>query len=104
MAPGAVRLMVELIRAGVVLNVDEGGRLRYDGPADSLGGDVIERMRGCRDDLRDAVELWGERAAIREFDGLMDRADAERAALIDVAAGVGFEYFEDGGRRVSLCR
>ncbi|MBL8852898.1 MAG: hypothetical protein JNK57_02890 [Planctomycetaceae bacterium] len=96
--------MIELIRAGVVLNVDEGGRLRYDGPADSLGGDVIERMRGCRDELRDAVERWSERAAIREFDGGMDRADAERMALIDVAMGAGFEYFEDGGRCVSLSR
>jgi hypothetical protein len=102
MAPGAVRLMIDLIRAGVVLNVDEGGRLRYDGPADSLGGDVIERMRACRDDLIDAVELWGERAAIRQHDGGMDRGDAEAAALIDVAAGVGFEYFEYGLRCVSV--
>ena len=32
----------------------------------------------------EVVELWMERAAIREFDGGMARADAERAALDDV--------------------
>lgn len=101
MAPVAVRLMIELTRAGVVFSID-GGRLSYDGPADSLGGDVIERMRGCRDDLIDAVELWSERAAVREFDGGMDRADADAAALIDVARAVGIEYFEYGGRRVNV--
>lgn len=100
MAPDAVRLMIELIRAGVALSV-EGGRLGYDGPAESLGGDVIERMRACRDDLIDAAELWSERAAIREFDGGMDRADAEAAALIDVAGVVGIEYFEYVGRCVN---
>jgi hypothetical protein len=101
MAPHAVRLMVDLIRAGVVLSV-EGGRLRFDGPAVSLGGDAIERMRACRDDLMDAIEHWAERAAIREFDGGLARADAERMALIDVAAEVGFEYFEGGWRCVSV--
>ncbi len=34
----------------------------------------------------EVVELWMERAAIREFDGGMTRADAERAALDDVKA------------------
>lgn len=101
MAVVAVRLMIELIRAGVVLS-GEGGRLSYDGPAGSLGADVIERMKVCRDDLVDAVELWGERAAIREFDGGMDRADAAAAALIDVAGAVGIEYFEHGGRCVNV--
>jgi hypothetical protein len=101
MAPDAVRLMAELIEGRVVLSV-EGGGLCYNGPADSLGWDVIERMQGCRDDLRDAVEHWAERAAIREFDGGMDRADAEAAALIDVAVAEGIEYFEYGGRRVNV--
>jgi hypothetical protein len=96
MIPDAVRLMIDLIRAGVVLNVDEGGRLCYDGPADSLGGNTIERMRACRDDLMGAIEHWAERAAIREFDGGLNRGDAERMAMIDVAAAVGFEYFEYG--------
>lgn len=101
MAPDAVRLMAELIRADVALSID-GGRLSYDGPADSLGGEVIERMRGCRNDLIHAVELWSERAAIREFDGGMARPDAEAAALIDVAGAVGIEYFEYGGRCVNV--
>lgn len=34
--------------------------------------------------MTDLLEYWGERAAIREFDGGMSREDAERAALIDV--------------------
>jgi hypothetical protein len=101
MISGAVRLMIELIRAGVRLSVDE-GRLCYDGPADSLGGDVIERMRACRDDLIAAVEQWAERAAIREFDGEMARVDAERLALTDVAGTDSFEYFEHGLARLNV--
>lgn len=36
-------------------------------------------------DLDDAIELWIERAAIREFDGGMKRRDAESDAYYDVA-------------------
>jgi hypothetical protein len=93
MIPDAVRLMIELNRAGVILSVYE-GRLCYDGPADSLGGNTIERMKACRDDLMGAIEHWSERAAIREFEGGLNRGDAERMAMIDVAAVLGFEYFE----------
>jgi hypothetical protein len=32
----------------------------------------------------DERELWGERAAIREYDGGFDTAEAERLALLDV--------------------
>ncbi len=38
---------------------------------------------------RDVVELldeWDERAAIRQYDGCADRAEAERMAVIDIEA------------------
>lgn len=34
----------------------------------------------------DVLELWNERAAIREYEGGQSRADAEHAALDDVRA------------------
>jgi hypothetical protein len=37
---------------------------------------------------RDQIEAIGERAAIREFDGGLARADAERHAWIDVLGTV----------------
>jgi len=38
----------------------------------------------------DQRELWEERAAIREYDGQMPRADAEWAAWVDL-------FGDDGG-------
>lgn len=35
--------------------------------------------------LEDVTELWTERAAIREHDGRMRRADADREALVDTS-------------------
>lgn len=35
--------------------------------------------------IEDVTELWHERAAIREYDGVKRRVDAERLALDDVA-------------------
>jgi hypothetical protein len=37
----------------------------------------------------DIVDCYGERAAIREFDGRINRDDAERAAVEDLLRGFG---------------
>lgn len=55
------------------------------------GGDTIEaRLRAwCGDhfvDVEDVLELWNERAAIREHDGTMPKWAAERLAFEDVIA------------------
>lgn len=40
--------------------------------------------RTYRRSLAEVAEIWDERAAIREYEGGMRRADAERDALADV--------------------
>lgn len=47
---------------------------------------LIARRSGRSID--DVLELWAERAAIREYDGGMKRREAERAAEDDVAGMV----------------
>jgi hypothetical protein len=44
----------------------------------------VELARAIGRDPVDVAEQWNERAAIREFDGDQDRADAERDAFEDV--------------------
>ncbi len=44
----------------------------------------LELARRLGDDADAVLELWNERAAIRELDGSQPRADAERDALDDV--------------------
>ncbi|HMO94406.1 MAG TPA: hypothetical protein PKD64_19645 [Pirellulaceae bacterium] len=79
---------MERLRAlGVVLSIDGDGRLAYDAPADVLGDDLLAEMRAHRDELLGLVELIEERAAIREYDGGLSRADAERLAWVDVLGG-----------------
>jgi hypothetical protein len=45
--------------------------------------DQIARRSGKP--LEHVLEIWNERAAIREFEGGMTRRDAERAAVDDAA-------------------
>ena len=47
---------------------------------------LIARRSGR--DLDDVLELWAERAAIREYEGGMKRKEAERMAEDDVAGMV----------------
>lgn len=81
-------LLRRLIMAGVVLSMAPDGRLCYDAPAGVLGADLIDAMKSNRDDLLGLVELIEERAAIREYDGGLSRADADRLALADVLGSV----------------
>jgi len=46
----------------------------------------VELARRLGIDPDAVIEQWGERAAIREFEGGQPRADAERDALADVRA------------------
>ena len=36
------------------------------------------------------LELWNERAAIREYDGQLDRKRAEQRAVVDVRKIIGY--------------
>lgn len=81
---GSKNLFRRLVGLGVILSMAPDGRLAYDAPADSLGADLLGSMRAHRDDLLGLVEAVEERAAIREYDGGLIRADADRLALADV--------------------
>jgi len=39
---------------------------------------------------KDILELWNERAAIREYDGERDRRWAQQRAIVDVRNMIGF--------------
>jgi hypothetical protein len=80
-------LFRRLVGLGVILSTAPDGRLAYDAPAGALGADLLGSMRAHRDDLLGLVEAVEERAAIREYDGGLSRADAERLALVDVLGG-----------------
>ncbi len=75
-------LFAELRNRGVALRV-VGDRLRYR-PASAVRPGLRERMAACKVELVALVEQFEERAAIREFDGGLTRAEAERLALQDV--------------------
>jgi hypothetical protein len=45
-----------------------------------------ELARGAQRDVEDVLELWAERAAIREHEGGQSHDDAERDAFDDVRA------------------
>jgi hypothetical protein len=80
----AVELLVKLKQAGVILSIRSDGKLAYLGPAESIGPDVIEEIKAVRDELLAVVELFEERAAILEFDGGLDRGEAEARALMEL--------------------
>lgn len=75
-------LVADLHARGVAMRV-VGDRLRYR-PMSAVPPELRARMAACKDDLLDLVELFEERAAIRELDGGFSRAEAERLALEDV--------------------
>ena len=62
---------------GVELYVAPSGRLRYRAPAGAL-------TPLLRDQIASVAGAYEERAAIREFDGGMARATAERLAAADL--------------------
>lgn len=72
-------VIATLLDAGVVLSV-QAGRLKLDAPQ-ALPAELLSDLRTCRDEL---LEAWGERAAIREYDGDAARASAEGLAWDDL--------------------
>ncbi len=78
------KLFRRLASLGVILTKAADGRLAFDAPAGVLSDDLIDLMRARRDDLLELVESIEERAAITQFDGGLNQADAERWARSDV--------------------
>lgn len=76
-------LIATLLDADVLLMVED-GRLKLDAPQ-ALPDEWLGTLRRCRDEL---IEAFNERAAIREFDGGIARADAERLAWDDLRTWV----------------
>ena len=66
--------------AGVALRI-EGGAIRYTAPRGALTADLRAALVEHKPDI---IFEYEERAAIREFDGGLDRAEAERLAAADV--------------------
>jgi len=80
----ALAILAELHHRGASVRV-VGDRLRYR-PVWAVAPELRERMNEHREELLALVEHFEERAAIREFDGGLSRAEAERLALEDVVA------------------
>jgi len=77
-------LVADLHARGVAIRM-VGDRLRYR-PMSAVPPELRARMAACKDDLLDLVQHFEERAAIREFDGGLSRAEAEQLAWEDVLA------------------
>jgi outer membrane protein TolC len=63
----------------------------------------LSRLSQGGSDQKAIIELLEERAAIRQFEGGLNRADAENAAIADVARTLGIDpaqYLASGWREV----
>jgi hypothetical protein len=103
----AIALIAEARAAGLSLNIGDGGRLKWTS-AHPPPGDLLARLHENKGVLIQALEaighrgdrghrvgdaerdrwryLFEERAGIREFDGGLSRAEAEREALGDLVS------------------
>jgi hypothetical protein len=72
--------LADRMRAAGAEFVPNGDELRIRAPQ-PLPPDLAADLRACRDVL---LDVYRERAAIREFDGGLSRADAEALAAGDV--------------------
>ena len=73
-------LLLELHALSVVLTPCPDGTLRTQGPTGVLTPALLEGLRQHQAALYGFVEVWGERAAIVEYDGGLTRAEAEQRA------------------------
>jgi hypothetical protein len=73
-------LFTALDAAGVALRI-EGGAIRYTAPRGAMTAELRAALVEHKPDL---LHDYEERAAIREYDGNMPRAEAERLAAADV--------------------
>jgi len=72
------------IVGGVSVMVD-GDKLKVRGPASHVTTKVKTRLSAWKPSL---IDEWNERAAILEFDGGFDRAEAERTAAEQIGLAV----------------
>jgi hypothetical protein len=74
----------ELSALGVVLSIDDRGRLLFDAPKGVMTDELMIGIRSHREELVAIVERIDERAAIMEHDAGIPRSDAERMARMEV--------------------
>lgn len=77
-------LVSELYALGVVLSIDDRGRLSFEAPKGVMTDELMVGIRSHREELVGIVERIEERAAIMEHDAGIPRADAERMARMEV--------------------
>lgn len=65
---------------GIRLNATRAGMLEIDGPEEALTPGTIAQLKAFKAELIDVLERIEERAAIMEYDGGLDRQEAERLA------------------------
>ncbi|MFN7318594.1 MAG: hypothetical protein ACK5S6_03685, partial [bacterium] len=69
---------------GVILSIDDKGRLLFDAPKGVMTDELMVAIRPHREELVAIVERIEERAAIIEHDAGIPRSDAERMARMEV--------------------
>jgi hypothetical protein len=74
----------ELSALGVILSIDDQGRLLFDAPKGVMTDELMVAIRPHREELVAIVERIEERAAIIEHDAGIPRSDAERMARMEV--------------------
>jgi hypothetical protein len=77
-------LVSELHALGVVLSIDDRGRLSFEAPKGVMTDELMTGIRSHREELVGIVERIEERAAIMEHDAGIPRSDAERMARMEV--------------------
>ena len=75
-------LLAECDTYGIRLIPVGDGSLTIDAPQDALTPDLLARLKAHKAELLDFVERIEERAAIMEFDGGLNRQQAERLAWL----------------------
>lgn len=81
-----VALFSDLRRQGVTFRLN-GDQVCWRAPAGTLGSTELDALRRNRDALRDILDAFEERAAIREYEGGQTRAAAEAGAWVDLTDG-----------------
>lgn len=77
-------LFQELHALGVLLQIDDRGRLSFEAPEGVVSEALIVRIRADASELLAIVERVEERAAVMEHDGGVARVEAERMARMEV--------------------
>ena len=89
-------LLADCDAHGIRLALADGGGLEIDAPQDALTPDLLDRLKARKDDVLAIVESYEERAAVLEFDGGLERREAELMAWNSTLSQL-------GGSRLSSC-